>query len=165
MSFTCFMPYRFGLESHCASSLQENGGAPHGPHQAPRVWILTIDSHHARVFEKHGEKLALIAEMSKGGRLELTAEAGKRTLHADENLTGHPGHDLQFKNLADWLGLVTKDNSFDHLILVAPPKLLGDMRKILPHAVQTRIVAEINKDLAGFNAEALRKELDKIVWF
>lgn len=38
---------------------------------------------------------------------------------------------------------------FDELVLCAPPKLLGTLRKSLHKEVRDRIVAEIDKDLTG----------------
>jgi protein required for attachment to host cells len=40
-------------------------------------------------------------------------------------------------------------NQFDQLIVVAPPKIMGNLRESFHQEVTRRIVAEIPKDLAG----------------
>jgi protein required for attachment to host cells len=45
----------------------------------------------------------------------------------------------------------------DRLILAAPPKALGHLRKVLPAAVQKTVIREIDKDLSNIPVEKLAK--------
>ena len=51
------------------------------------------------------------------------------------------------------------------LSLVAAPKTLGDLRKVMKQQVHARVIAEINKDLTKLDIRALQEELKKIIWF
>jgi protein required for attachment to host cells len=51
--------------------------------------------------------------------------------------------------IADRLYQMAHDHDFEELVLVAPPKMLGDLRAVLHTEVATRVVAEVPKDLTG----------------
>lgn len=51
-------------------------------------------------------------------------------------------------------------NDFDSLIVVAPPKTLGELRKHYDKSVERRLAAEIPKDLTGHPVEEIEKILD-----
>lgn len=46
-------------------------------------------------------------------------------------------------------------------VLIAPPHVLGLMRKLLPEDIRERLIAEINKDYAGRTALDVAELLDK----
>lgn len=50
-------------------------------------------------------------------------------------------------------------NQFETLVVVAPPKILGELRKHYHKEVERRIAAEIPKDLTGHPVEAIEKIL------
>jgi protein required for attachment to host cells len=50
-------------------------------------------------------------------------------------------------------------NGFDSLIIVAPPKTLGELRKHYHKEVERRIVGEIAKDLTGHPVEEIERIL------
>ncbi len=49
------------------------------------------------------------------------------------------------------LGAVTKvklaEKRFDHLVMLAPPSTLGDLRKMLPKSILSKVTAELAQDL------------------
>jgi protein required for attachment to host cells len=51
------------------------------------------------------------------------------------------------------------DKSFTSLVLVAPPKLLGELRENLGKAVQSASVAELHKDYGHCAVDELKKLL------
>jgi protein required for attachment to host cells len=55
--------------------------------------------------------------------------------------------------------------AFDRLVLVAPLLMLEDLRFCINDALASKIVAEVGKDLTNYDSEALKEELNKIVWF
>lgn len=65
------------------------------------------------------------------------------------------------RDLADHLEKAANEHRFDRLVLVAAPKALGDLRGLLPKTVQSKIVAEINKDLTNIPTPDLAKHLDE----
>ena len=50
-------------------------------------------------------------------------------------------------------------NQYTQLIVIAPPKALGDLRKAFHPAVVERIVAEIPKELTSYRVEEIQKAL------
>lgn len=48
-------------------------------------------------------------------------------------------------------------NDFESLIIVAPPRTLGEMRKHYHKEVESRLVGEIAKDLTGHPVDAIEK--------
>jgi protein required for attachment to host cells len=49
--------------------------------------------------------------------------------------------------------------AFEHLVIVAPPQVLGEMRKQLHQEVATKVVAEIDKTLTNHSVFEIEKLL------
>ncbi len=135
-----------------------DNGKPGGCHadagscvnRMPRIWVLTADRHEARIFKKEGrDALAMAGE---------ACHAGAHSHHGDSR-------EIPVQAIADWLDEAAQKDSFDRLILVAPPHTLGALRKVLSKPVNMRIAAEINKDLTKLPADDLQRELGNILWF
>ncbi len=148
------------------------------PHKkASRIWIVVADSRIARVFTKNGHGPEGFGEITPTlkripdftnknvGRVAASARGGphhKYEPHMNESRKDK----LAFaQEIADWLDEHSMNNQFDRIILVAAPRTLGDLRKILSPPVRNRIVAEVNKELTGLDDSVLRKTLSEIVWF
>jgi protein required for attachment to host cells len=68
---------------------------------------------------------------------------------------------------ADQLAAMLQDElnqgKFDRLVLVAPPKALGQLRDALPKSVSARVSAELAKDLTHLPAQELREHLGTVI--
>ena len=62
-------------------------------------------------------------------------------------------------NIADALYRSAHANRYQRLIIVAPPKVLGTLRKSLHKEVLNRIEAEVPKDLATHSVPSIQREL------
>jgi protein required for attachment to host cells len=68
------------------------------------------------------------------------------------------------RQLADALAAELERKSYDHLVIVAPPVALGDLREALSEPVRAKVTGEVPKDLtktpdpevAGHLADVLR---------
>ncbi|WP_033920038.1 host attachment family protein [Sphingomonas sp. 37zxx] len=60
---------------------------------------------------------------------------------------------------ADLLKTRALNNDFETLIIVAPPKTLGELRKHYHKEVQARLSGEIDKDLTGHSVADIEKAL------
>jgi protein required for attachment to host cells len=49
--------------------------------------------------------------------------------------------------IAARLNRAAEENRFEHIVIAAPPKILGELRREYSKKLQTRILAEIDKDL------------------
>ena len=65
------------------------------------------------------------------------------------------------RELSEHLEKAANEHRFDRLVLVAAPRILGDLRALLPKTVQERTVAEVNKDLTKIPTRDLGKHLDQ----
>ena len=61
------------------------------------------------------------------------------------------------KDIAERLYKTAHKNGFDELVLVAPPAVLGAMRKELHKEVQDKIVGELDKDLTKHPVHEIEK--------
>lgn len=59
--------------------------------------------------------------------------------------------------MADMLKKRALANEFDRLIVVAPPRTLGEMRKHYHKQVEQRLIGEIGKDLTGHPVVEIEK--------
>ena len=53
------------------------------------------------------------------------------------------------------------NNDFESLIIIAPPKTLGELRKHYHKEVESRITLEIDKDLTGHTVPQIEEALAK----
>lgn len=66
------------------------------------------------------------------------------------------------KTIAEHLDHARELEVFDRLVLVAPAKMLGEIRRHLSPKVLKKVVAEMPKELTQYNGEELAEHLDHI---
>ena len=66
------------------------------------------------------------------------------------------------KAVAKQLNQAREKKAFDRLVLIAPAKMLGEIKKQLDEKVLVRIVAEMPKDLTHYEGRALAEHLESI---
>lgn len=143
-----------------------------------KTWVLVADGARARVLEMDGPGAALAPAFP----FDFAAShAPTRDVAADrpgrgQGAGGSAGHakpskvdwhtfekHLFAKQLAVALDGALGKGAFDDLVVVAPPKALGELRTAMSDAVKGRVTAEVGKDLthesvhdlAGHLADAL----------
>lgn len=67
------------------------------------------------------------------------------------------------KDIARTLYQLAHAGRFDHLVIVAPPKVLGTLRQELHKEVLQRVVAEVPKEFAKASVAAIQKELSRLL--
>ncbi len=126
-------------------------------------WILVAASSRARIFEvdrknntfnrsplfEFAQQLPSSRDISRD-RLGRTFESQGEGRHAKVQPTDPHRHlkSLFAHELAEKLDEERKKNAYRHLVVVAAPQMLGDLRKELDEQVRKMIVLEINKDLS-----------------
>jgi protein required for attachment to host cells len=150
----------------------------------PTTWILIADGARARLLEqdRKSRHFKPISEQeffgSRAQSKEIASDDRGRSF--DSAARGQPGgvahgrHAMEpptdpqryaeyafARDLADHLEKAANQHRFDRLVLVAAPKALGDLRGLLPKTVQSRIVAEINKDLTNIPTPDLARHVDE----
>jgi protein required for attachment to host cells len=128
------------------------------------TWIVLADGRRALVLQR---RAGAGLEPVPGG--ELHGDVHRRSREIDSDRPGRSGdstgphrHAMEprsdphqheesvfVKSVADWLDERLRAGAFERLIVVAPPRALGDMRQAYSPAIRAAIQAELAKDLLG----------------
>jgi protein required for attachment to host cells len=133
------------------------------------TWIVAADSSRARFLQVAGrERLVEFASLlNPDARMddrELTTDAhprfhGSAGPGSDRQETSAREHatDLFAKRVGDYLDKARIDHRYDEVVLVAPPKFLGALRRALDKEVAKRVVDELPKDLSWLKERELER--------
>jgi protein required for attachment to host cells len=137
------------------------------------TWIVAADSSRARILQVTGrQRLDPVDDLvNPEGRMndrELTTDAhprfrGSGGPASDREETSAVEHEVErfAKNVGDYLDKARTQQRFDQLVLVAPPKFLGALRKELGKEVGKLVADELPKDLSWFNERELERYFAK----
>jgi protein required for attachment to host cells len=67
------------------------------------------------------------------------------------------------KEIAGRLNKLALGGGIDRIVLVAPPQVLGDLRKELHKVTTEKVVAEIQKDLTNFPTDRIAAEVREVL--
>ncbi len=144
------------------------------PKPPPTTWILVCDGARGRVFAHRGPGTGLAAVAAaehpethghtrdlgtdRPGRSFDSAGSGRHAM--EPPVDWHRFEKTKFaKEMATLVETAAAARRFDRLVVVAPPQVLGDLRKALgPHA-RKRLAGELDKDLTHLEGAALRAHL------
>jgi protein required for attachment to host cells len=133
------------------------------PRTAKTTWIVVADGMHARfLLYRPGEKLTPAVEPElydpavHGRSLDLKSDHPGRAI--DPGSGAHhaiePRHDphtyekhLFAGRIADVINAAAARKEFDRLVIAAPPKTLGELRKALDKRAAALVAAEVHHDL------------------
>jgi protein required for attachment to host cells len=146
----------------------------YGYHQTTQRVPLTGANPHHYFDEKSGFELAPIADETLNAQTLAEYQIGhdRRGTSSSSSGTGHntfePHGDIEAelkrrfsKIIADRLEHACRAKLFDRLILAAPAKMIGELRKELPADVAARITAVLSKDLMHFHGRELFQHLQE----
>jgi protein required for attachment to host cells len=135
------------------------------------TWIVAADSSRARFLQvADRERLVEIESLlNPDGRMddrELTTDANARFRGSagpgsDREETSAQEHatELFAKRVGNYLDKARTEHRYDELVLVAPPKFLGALRKELGKEVEKLVADEVPKDLSWFDVRELERYL------
>jgi protein required for attachment to host cells len=126
------------------------------------TWVVVADHQHGHAFENDGPNRGL--KPVDGFSFDTHLHAGRdlTTDRPDRAFSGAAGRPHAIEPRIDphreegerfvtsLSGALTKafdEGQFQRLLLIAPPRALGEFRKHLPHRVKDKLVAEIDEDL------------------
>lgn len=128
------------------------------------TWIVAADGSRARVLQVAGPQRLVEVDnlLNPNGRLsdrEINTDARGRFSggHTGEDDVSAVEHQVELfaKRVGEYLDKARTDHRYDELVLVAPPKFLGALRKELDKEVEKLVVDELPKDLSWLNAREL----------
>ena len=134
------------------------------------TWIVAADAARARILQvADRERLVEVENLANpDGRLqdrEINTDGTDRFPRGDtwEPDVGAVEHrnELFAKRVADYLESARNDQRYERLVLVAPPKMLGQLRQELDKEVKKLLLDEVPKDLSWFNVRDLERYFAK----
>jgi protein required for attachment to host cells len=149
------------------------------------TWIVAADSSRAKVLQvaDREHKLLEVEDLlNPQARLQdrdLQTDAEPRfnghggVGKAGSSRTGGPASDRETqgavehsvttfaKEIGRYLEQARNQHRYDELVLIAPPKFLGAVRRELGKEVQKLVVDELPKDLSWFNAREIERYFEK----
>lgn len=138
--------------------------------------IAVANQTHARIFTADSSKAPLVEietmihPEAKLHEQDITSDLpGKAKAangaggHAYDNETNVKKHELSVfaKHIAERLEAAENDNVFHNLLLVASPKMLGELRAQLPNRIREKTVFELDKNLTQCKPAEIRAHLPK----
>ncbi len=144
----------------------------------PRIWVLIADGATARIVSDSGEgrTLASVDDVQLEGNnqpdRDLAADRPGRVF--DRAGAGRHGmepktdprrveHERFAREIIEALGLAKQQDRYDRLVLVAPPKMMGDLRGLLPPAIAETVSCELTKDLTKISIHDLPVHLEAVL--
>jgi len=139
-----------------------------------KTWVLVADGTRARIFVKRFKSLNnvmghdLVSDnlrdreiyMDKPGR---GFESANPTRHAYQPRTDWHEYQKQIfaKEICTILEQANETQDFDELIIISPPKMLGDIRTYLGKQIVSKVTAEIPKDISKLSEYELLNYLER----
>jgi protein required for attachment to host cells len=137
----------------------------------PSTWILVADAARATLYRRPKGPHKLIQEDSWE-----TEESRKLTNEIDSDKQGsrrrggatsprEDAHRHAQHNFAQKLveAIKKRDGDIERLAVVAPPKMLGELRPLWGNGLRKKIVIELAKDLTHAAAKELEKHVDGLL--
>jgi protein required for attachment to host cells len=137
--------------------------------QSSWTWVVVADAHGASVykFAEKADNWQFVEHLTADGAggqqtadFAPKASEHKGALHGHGETTAKAQDERHLAHaVAHALEHGLVDNAFGSLALVAPPKLLGELRENLSRGLQAKVVAELNKEYAHLTIEDLATRL------
>lgn len=142
------------------------------------TWIVVADGRRARLLDYRGPNQPL--EPLPDGEMETEAPP-TREIGTDQpgrtkdrmtpfrhpmepRVDFHEQAEMRFLDqVAERLNLAVDRSEVDRLVLVAPPKALGELRRALDPETRKRVIGEIDKDLTHFAPRDLPPFLAEVI--
>lgn len=141
-------------------------------------WIVVADGARARILSAKDRlryhDLEMLEEIETENRpnRDITSDKPGRSFngtgvgrHANEDSTDPHRHEQQVfaSQIVELLDSKRKAGAFDALVVVAPPRMLGDIRSTMPTELSRMVSSEINKDLTKVAVQDLPGHLSDFV--
>lgn len=123
------------------------------------TWVLVADGAEARLFRNAGtaQQISLQQlELLQPQDLLDDGPAGRRPPESDQQATDEATF---AKQLAHRLNAAALNNEYQHLVLMADPQTLGQMRPLLHKETERRIVQEVAKTFTNARLQDIQKAL------
>jgi len=123
--------------------------------------VAVVDGEKIALFENTGQQdIQLSAKPTPTIEDRASGAAGRISSEAN------PDNDTQAEDgfamgVADVLNKMVLTNKVEHLLVIAAPKTLGQLRKGWHKETEARLVGELAKDLTGHSVEQIAAAIEK----
>ena len=136
-----------------------------------KTWVVVAESSRAKIYEVDKtdstktlkEISGFTHSVSRNHKQHLAGNQQKESRHSQltESLDTHKNHErAEFaRSLGEHLNSARNKHQFTKLILMSPPKFLGDLRKNLGHETNKYVVSEIDKNLVRHNIKDIQAHI------
>jgi protein required for attachment to host cells len=143
-----------------------------------KTWIVVADAAHARALESRGpgKPLRLVPAFAMEQELPPAHELDRERPSRTHESVGEVRHGIEPRtnarrmlkrrfaaHVAEKLEVAHAVHAFDRLVLVAPPEMMGDLRRCLSKSVAELVIADVAKDLVKVPDKDVRQHLDDVV--
>jgi protein required for attachment to host cells len=138
------------------------------------AWVLVGDGRRALFFANHGDAQVLdlrviewridenpaTREQGSDAPGRAFSSAGAHARSAMGNVDWHELEEERFaKAMADRINRAAESGEMKEIVIVAPPKTLGEIRKELSTKAQSKVMGELDKDLTKHPLPEIEKAL------
>jgi len=136
-----------------------------------KTWVVVAESSRAKIYEveKNDSKKSLkelvdfTHSISRSHKQHLNGSQQKESRHSllSDTLDTHKEHErVEFaRELGQHLNSARNKGQFKKLILMSPPKFLGDLRKNLGNETNKHVVSEIDKNLVRHKVQDIQAHM------
>ena len=121
--------------------------------------VIVADGRAARMFRNQGDESGLKLHQTR--QLD-TSDAMESSPSGSQPQDNDVGEAAFAKMLADRINRSALRNGFEHLVLVADPTTLGEIRPQLHKEVAQRMLAEVSKDWTNTPLDQIEKALHNL---
>ena len=118
--------------------------------------VVVADGRAARLFRNHGDESALKLHQTETMDTSDALDAGPSGSQPRDNDVGEAAF---VKVLAERINRSALRNGFEHIVIVADPSTLGEIRPQLHKEVGARMIAEVAKDWTNTPLEQIEAAL------
>lgn len=128
---------------------------PHG------TVIAVVDGEKFELHRNAGNEAAPEMVRMEAPKLrEHNRDSGARHISSAANPTGHLlDEDAHAAAVAAWLNQQAVSHNIEHLIVVAPPRTLGELRRRYDSALSATLLCELDKEMTGRGAQDILEAL------
>jgi len=136
-----------------------------------KTWVVVAESSRAKIFEVEvNESQQSLKELkgfsnsiSRNHKSQLSGNKTKESRHSRLTSTHdlHNNHErTEFaRSLGQHLNSARTKGEFKQLILMSPPKFLGDLRKNLGHETNKFVISAVDKNLVRHNVKEIQAHM------
>ena len=139
-----------------------------------KTWIVVAESSRAKIYEVKQVKskkslrelMGFTHSVSRSHKQQLSGSQQKESRHSllTSSLDTHKSHErVEFaRSIGEHLNTARNKGQFNKLILMSPPKFLGDLRKNLGNETNKIVISEIDKNLVRHTLKDIQAHIPKL---